>query len=106
MPFASGKHALAICDRCGFRSKYTEIREEWNGSRVCRECYETKHPQLEAPNVRPDAEALRNARPDVVETPVSSEDAQAFLDFADGTFVATTPTPTEPPVIVPIEEDL
>jgi len=35
--FASGKHALAICDRCGFRAKYTEIREEWNGSRVCPE---------------------------------------------------------------------
>ena len=83
MAFASGKYALAICDRCGFRSKYTKIREEWNGSRVCNECYETKHPQLESPKVRADAEALRDARPDVTETPVSSEDLQAYQDFVD-----------------------
>ena len=83
MAFASGKHALAICDRCGFRAKYVEIREEWNGSRVCRECFETKHPQLEAPKVRADAEALRNARPDVTETPVSAADLQAYQDFVD-----------------------
>lgn len=83
MAFASGKHALAICDRCGFRAKYTEIREEWNGSRVCPECYETKHPQLEPPKVRADAEALRNARPDIVETPVSASDLAAYQDFVD-----------------------
>ena len=83
MAFASGKHALAICDRCGFRAKYTEIREEWNGSRVCPECYESKHPQLEPPKVRADAEALRNARPDVTETPVSAADLAAYQDFVD-----------------------
>lgn len=83
MAFASGKYALAICDRCGFRSKYTEIREEWNGSRVCPECYETKHPQLESPKVRADAEALRDARPDVTETPVSEADLAAYQDFVD-----------------------
>lgn len=83
MAFASGKYALAICDRCGFRYKYTEIREEWNGSRVCPECFETKHPQLESPKVRADAEALRNARPDVTETPVSAADLAAYQDFVD-----------------------
>lgn len=83
MAFASGKYALAICDRCGFRSKYTEIREEWNGSRVCPECYETKHPQLESPKVRADAEALRDARPDVTETPVSEADLTAYQNFVD-----------------------
>lgn len=67
MAFASGKHALAVCDRCGFSARYTEIREEWNGSRVCRECYEPKHPQLESPKVRADAIALRFARPDRIE---------------------------------------
>jgi len=48
-----------------------------------RECFETKHPQLEAPKVRADAEALRNARPDVTETPVSAADLQAYQDFVD-----------------------
>ena len=84
MPFASGKYALAICDRCGLRAKYTEIREEWNGSRVCPECYESKHPQLESPKVRADAEALRDARPDVTETPLSAADQQAYTDFLNG----------------------
>lgn len=83
MAFASGKHALAICDRCGFRTKYTKIREEWNGSRVCPECYETKHPQLESPKVRADAEALRDARPDITETPVSTADKAALDAFLD-----------------------
>lgn len=84
MAFASGKHALAICDRCGFRAKYTEMREEWNHARVCPECYESKHPQLESPKVRADAEALRDARPDVTETPVSSADLQSYIDFLNG----------------------
>ena len=52
MAYASGKHSIAICDRCGFRYKYTQLREEWNGFRVCSECFEPKHPQLE-PNIAP-----------------------------------------------------
>lgn len=79
--FASGKYALAICDRCGFEYKYVRIREEWNGARVCPECYEIKHPQLEPPHVRPDAEALRHARPARTEPPV---DTTAYDDFING----------------------
>ena len=81
MAFASGKYALAICDRCGFQVKYSAMREEWNGSRVCPECFETKHPQLEPPRVRADAEALRDARPDVAETAPS---LTAYNDFING----------------------
>jgi hypothetical protein len=60
------------------------MREEWNHSRVCPECYEAKHPQLESPKVRADAEALRDARPDVTETPVSAADLAAYLAFVNG----------------------
>lgn len=67
MRFAKGTHALAICDRCGFSYKYLELREEWNGLRVCPTCFEPKHPQLETPRHRPDAEALRDARPEKTE---------------------------------------
>ena len=63
MAYASGKYAIAICDRCGFRYKNTQLRREWTGFRVCSECYEPKEPQLEPlPHVS-DAQALRNARP-------------------------------------------
>ena len=78
--FASGKYALAICDRCGFEVKYLSMREEWNGSRVCPECFETKHPQLEPPHARADAEALRDARPDVAETPTNNT---AYTNFVN-----------------------
>ena len=46
MAFAVGKHALAHCDRCGFRYKLLELRKEWNGLKTCPECYDPKHPQL------------------------------------------------------------
>tara|TARA_R100000544_G_C2205331_1_gene48938 strand:- start:277 stop:612 length:336 start_codon:yes stop_codon:yes gene_type:complete len=63
MAYASGKHSLAICDRCGFRYKYTALKKEWTGFFVCSECYEPKAPQLKpVPHVA-DAEALRNPRP-------------------------------------------
>jgi len=78
--FASGKYALALCDRCGFEYKYLQIREEWNGSRVCPECYESKHPQLEPPFAKADAEALRHARPAREEPPVDTTEYDDFLD--------------------------
>jgi len=56
------------------------MREEWNGSRVCPECFETKHPQLEPPFARADAEALRDARPDVAETAPDLTDYNDFVD--------------------------
>ena len=63
MAYASGKYAIAICDRCGFRYKNTQLRREWTGFRVCSECYEPKEPQLEPlPHVS-DAQALSNPRP-------------------------------------------
>ena len=65
MAYASGKHSIAICDRCGFQYKYTQLREEWNGFRVCSECFEPKHPQLEPVRHLADPEALRHPRPDV-----------------------------------------
>ena len=42
--FASGKYALAICDRCGQQYKFLQLKKEWNGLQVCPECYEPKHP--------------------------------------------------------------
>ena len=47
MAYASGKKALAICDRCGFRYRLHELKKEWNGLKTCPNCFETKHPQLE-----------------------------------------------------------
>ena len=63
MAYASGKFAYALCDRCGFRYKYKDLRKEWNGAKTCRSCYEEKHPQLETTRNVTDPEALYEARP-------------------------------------------
>ena len=65
MAYASGKYAYSICDRCGFRYKYQQMRTEWDHTRVCPECYEPKHPQLDPEHPPVDAESLWQARPDV-----------------------------------------
>lgn len=34
-----------ICDRCGFKFKASELQEDWQGFRVCKEDFEMRHPQ-------------------------------------------------------------
>jgi hypothetical protein len=41
------------------------MKTEWDHTRVCPECYESKHPQLEPIQVPVDAEVLWQPRPDV-----------------------------------------
>ena len=62
--YASGKHAWGISDRSGFRYRLREMRKEWNGLLVGPDEYEEKHPQLKAPRVGADPQALRDPRPD------------------------------------------
>jgi len=62
--YASGKYAYGLSDRSGFRYRLREMRKEWNGLVVGPDEFEPKHPQLEAPRVGPDPQALRNPRPD------------------------------------------
>lgn len=63
--YAIGRHAIAICDRCGLQWAYLALRKEWTGWMVCPECFEERHPQDFPPRAVADAEALRDARPDV-----------------------------------------
>jgi len=68
--FASGKFAIAECDRCGFRYKLKELRELVIKTKavnimVCPNCWEKDHPQLQlGMYVVSDAQSLRNPRPD------------------------------------------
>jgi NMD protein affecting ribosome stability and mRNA decay len=63
MAYALGKFARGLCDRCSFEYKLSELREEWNGAKVCPNCYEPKHPQLEPLTATADPEALYKPRP-------------------------------------------
>ena len=62
--FASGKDAYGTSDRSGFRYRLVEMVTEWNGSKVGRDEYEAKHPQLEPISVGPDPQAIHDPRPD------------------------------------------
>jgi hypothetical protein len=68
--FASGKIAIAICDRCGFRFRLRELRTLVVKTKqvnilVCRGCWEPDQPQLQL-GMYPvdDPQALRNPRND------------------------------------------
>tara|TARA_R100001460_G_scaffold20618_2_gene42584 strand:+ start:3374 stop:3712 length:339 start_codon:yes stop_codon:yes gene_type:complete len=63
MAYALGKFAKGLCDRCSFEYKLSELKEEWNGAKVCPDCYEPKHPQLEPLTATADPEALYRPRP-------------------------------------------
>ena len=65
MSYASGKYAKFICDTCGWAYPYKTAKTTWENDRVCGECYEPKHPQLDPPSVGADAETLWKPRPEV-----------------------------------------
>jgi hypothetical protein len=69
--FASGKHAIAECDRCGQRYKLSELRklivkQQVKDIKVCPSCWDPDQPQLSL-GMYPvnDPQALRDPRPDV-----------------------------------------
>ena len=68
MSYASGKNSIGISDRSGFQYKLKDMRKEWTGHLVGKDEYEPKHPQIDPRPVLADAQALRNPRPDQVET--------------------------------------
>ena len=63
--YATGIHSEAICDRCGQRFKYLDLKKEWTGFKVCPECYEPKAPQLYPLPAITEPQALYEPRPDV-----------------------------------------
>ena len=70
MGFATGKHALGICDRCGFSFKLNSLRfqhvDGWlTKIKVCYSCLDVDNPQWQLRLLDlTDNEALRDPRPD------------------------------------------
>lgn len=69
--FASGKNAIAECDRCAFRFKLKVLRKEIIKTKnynllVCPQCWDPDHPQLQL-GMFPveDPQALRDPRRDL-----------------------------------------
>ena len=68
--FASGKNAIAECDRCGFRYQLKKLKRLVIKTKnvnilVCPDCWEPDQPQLQL-GMYPvdDPQAVRNPRPD------------------------------------------
>jgi hypothetical protein len=68
--YASGKHAIAECDRCGERYKLKELKKlviktQQVNILVCPECWDPDQPQLQL-GLYPvnDPQAIREPRPD------------------------------------------
>jgi hypothetical protein len=68
--YASGRHAISECDRCGQRFKLKTLKTEIVKTKeynllVCPACWDPDHPQLQL-GMYPvdDPQALRNPRPD------------------------------------------
>ena len=68
--FASGKYAIAQCDRCNFRFKLKQLRKEIIKTKnynllVCPQCWDPDHPQLQL-GMYPvdDPQGIRDPRPD------------------------------------------
>jgi hypothetical protein len=69
--FASGKYAIAECDRCGQQYKLKELRKQilkthLYNVKVCPSCWDPDQPQLQL-GMYPvnDPQAVREPRPDV-----------------------------------------
>jgi hypothetical protein len=69
--YASGKHSIAECDRCGQRYKLKELRKliiktKQVSIKVCPSCWDPDHPQLLL-GMYPvyDPQAVREPRPDI-----------------------------------------
>lgn len=69
--YASAKHTIAECDRCGQRYKLTQLKKltiktKQVSIKVCPECWEPDQPQLQL-GMYPvnDPQAVREPRPDV-----------------------------------------
>jgi hypothetical protein len=71
VPYARGKKAFGFCDRCGFRYnlkelKYQIINQRNSKLKVCHECMDEDHPQLQLGRYPVnDPQALFEPRPDL-----------------------------------------
>ena len=76
MPYYPGKWQ-AICDVCGFSFLNDQLKDRWDGLKVCAKDWEPRHPQdyLRVPPERPGVPWTRPEPPDVFIGPVYTADS-------------------------------
>ena len=69
--YASAKHTIAECDRCGFQYKLKELKDLFirtteTNIKVCKECWVPDHPQnMQGMYPVDDPQAVKDPRPDL-----------------------------------------
>jgi hypothetical protein len=66
----------AICDVCGFKFKASQLKKRWDGRMVCRDDWETRHPQ-DLIKIPKDLQNPPWVRPEVADTFIT-------ITYADG----------------------
>lgn len=82
----SGKWNV-VCDRCGFKFKNTDLRDEWTGYKVCSECWDPRHPQ-DFVRAKPDNKPLPWTRPEPNDVSV----APTYISTSVGNQETTIPS--------------
>lgn len=90
--FASGKYAFAICDRCGDKIKYKDLKTEWTGFRVCKTCLDHKTKQEFPGRHTADPEALKYPRPNIDKE--AGNGTVFTMDYGNGQTPIGTSIPT------------
>lgn len=74
----------ALCQRCGFKYKASQLKKEWTGLHVCSHCWEPRQP-LDLIRVREDKETVSWASPEPTDIFVTAGDALLIeTDNGDG----------------------
>jgi len=95
--FASGKYAIAECDRCGQRYKLKELKKliiktKIVNMKVCPSCWDPDQPQLSL-GLYPvnDPQAVRDPRPDVSYLASGTSGLQTNVNGDTGIYGVGTP---------------
>lgn len=98
MPLASGRYAIAVCDRCNRKFPWRSLRPDGNspGLMVCAEDFDQKNP-WRYPPISPDPITMRWSRPD---TPLIAGDV-TYPDIT--TNVNPQPPQSNFPIFVGLE---
>jgi len=98
----------AICDRCGFKFKFSQLKLEWDGLYVCTAngCFENRQPQDYVKGVRDDM-SVPVSRPDgppvYIQDETVTEIAVITLSFIKSLFRILTVSVTSVCSIIPIK---
>ena len=82
----------AICDRCGFKFKASELRKTWDGWMVCGKDWEARHPQ-DFIRSRPDKQSVPWSRPEKTDSFITVD----YVDSSIGTQETSIPSGTFDP---------